>query len=88
MSEPMNEFDPRHPHEPEIPPSLAEDGHCRVCRLIVERDESRTERDQLKARLGAIRRCWQDGIGDLCNPWRLKMAELVGDVEGIADANT
>ena len=30
-----NTYSTRHPHEPEIPPVLAEDGHCRVCRLLV-----------------------------------------------------
>lgn len=43
-------------------------------------------RNKLLARLDAIKRCWQDGVGQLDNPWRLKMAELVGDVEGLAEA--
>jgi len=41
------------------------------------------ERDE---RLDEIKRHWQDGIGDVHeNPWRRRMAELVGDTEGLND---
>lgn len=29
-----------HPHEPEIPPVIAEDGHCRICRLTLRLAEA------------------------------------------------
>lgn len=31
MSEPINTFDPRHPHEPEIAPVFDGEGRCLVC---------------------------------------------------------
>ncbi len=39
-----------------------------------------------EAILAAIKKHWQQGIGDLHNSWRLKMAELVGDEEGLLEA--
>jgi hypothetical protein len=33
----------------------------------------------LKELLEQIKRHWQDGIGENDNPWRRRMAELVGD---------
>lgn len=42
----------RHPHEPEIPPSIDSDGRCRVCRLLVENDTLRTGLDRLVALYG------------------------------------
>ena len=29
----------KHGHEPEIPPVLAEDGSCRICKLLLERSD-------------------------------------------------
>lgn len=43
------------------------------------------ERERLQQRLDAILRHWQYGIGQLDNLWRLKMARLVGDREGLAE---
>ena len=34
-----NQASPLHPHEPEIAPSIDEEGRCRVCHIMVERDE-------------------------------------------------
>jgi hypothetical protein len=34
------QYDPRHPHEPQIPPVLDEDGRCLVCLLLVAVDEA------------------------------------------------
>ena len=35
-----NTFDPRHPHEPEIPPHFDADGRCLICVMICERDNA------------------------------------------------
>lgn len=32
----INEASTKHQHEPEIAPVIADDGHCRICRLLVE----------------------------------------------------
>lgn len=40
---------------------------------------------ELEHRLNKIRRHWQRGIGELNTPWRRQMAELVGDVDGLAE---
>jgi hypothetical protein len=35
-----DEFDPRHPHEPAIPPALDDEGRCLVCLLIVRAERA------------------------------------------------
>ncbi len=40
----------------------------------------------LAEKLKEIKKHWQQGIGDLHNSWWLKMAELVGDEEGLLKA--
>ena len=34
-----NQASPLHPHEPEIAQSIDEEGRCRVCHIMAERDE-------------------------------------------------
>lgn len=36
MSDTINEFSTRHPHEPGIPPAIDNDGRCLVCVMLVE----------------------------------------------------
>lgn len=55
-------------------------GNCLTLAQLV------AENEKLEKRLADIKRCWVDGIGQIDNPWRRKMAELVGDTEGIAEA--
>ena len=43
----MGEYNPSHDHEPEIPVVLADDGHCRVCRLLVARDQNREDANRM-----------------------------------------
>ena len=43
----MNYFDPKHPHEPEIPPHFDADGRCLICVMICKRDRAIRERDEL-----------------------------------------
>lgn len=43
MSEATNQFDPRHPHEPAIPPTFDDEGRCLVCVPVVERDDAVAE---------------------------------------------
>lgn len=45
-----------HPHAPDIPPSLAPDGHCRVCRIFVERDDALAELSRLQNRVEELER--------------------------------
>ena len=47
----QNFIDPRHPHEPDIPPVIAPDGHCMVCRLLVQIDRLLSTEAELKMRL-------------------------------------
>lgn len=49
-----NTFDPRHSHEPEIPPALDDEGRCLVCCILVERDEARADAKRMYVALSAI----------------------------------
>ncbi len=48
MSSTEATFDPRHPHEPEIPPTLDAEGRCLVCGLSVRLQAAESERDRLQ----------------------------------------
>jgi hypothetical protein len=73
-------------------------GAVAVCRAwLAEHPEGDGEADlaaalaeveRLRARLAAIKTSWQDGVGQLDNPWRVRMAELIGDSEGLAELAT
>jgi len=56
-TEPANEYSTKHPHEPDIPPTLDAEGRCRVCAMITERN---AERDELRSAL--IRCCRALGV--------------------------
>ena len=45
--------------------------------------DAAVEIERLRARLDAIKRHWQFGVQDIDNPCKRKMAELVGDAEGL-----
>ena len=47
-----NTFDPKHPHEPEIPPHFDADGRCLICVMICKRDNAIRERDEWAAMCG------------------------------------
>ena len=49
---------------------------CPYCTL-------RRQLAQERERSAEVLRCWQEGIGSLSNPWRRRMAELVGDLPHI-----
>ena len=58
----------------------------RIAMLDEQRHSESREADRatgkvlsLEKDLRDIRRCWQEGIGELNTPWRRKMAALVGD---------
>lgn len=51
-----NEHSALHAHEPEIPQVLAEDGRCRVCRVLVERDEFKRHADAMAVQAKALLR--------------------------------
>jgi hypothetical protein len=66
---------------------------CCGCRLIAQGSEwealalkRRQEIERLRQQLAAIRAHWQAVIQDIDNPWRVRMAELVGDDEGLLEA--
>lgn len=44
-------YDPRHEHEPEIPPAFDDEGRCLVCCLLVERDNLNREHHQIRKTL-------------------------------------
>src|SRR3990172_3687001 len=57
MSENVNQYSTRHPHEPAIPPAYDAEGRCLVCVLIVERDDALTalaQERELKAKLDKL----------------------------------
>jgi hypothetical protein len=47
-------YDPRHPHEPEIPPALDAEGRCLVCGLMVRREEAERAQQALRRGVGAL----------------------------------
>lgn len=49
-----NEYDPRHPHEPEVPPTFDSEGRCLVCGLMVS-VEDRACRDERQRVLTELR---------------------------------
>ena len=51
-----------------------------------ECEEQREESERLRLILDAVKRHWQFGVQDIDNPWKRKMAMLLGDVEGLQEA--
>lgn len=47
--------------------------------------ELREAHKLLLEQLADIKQCWQEGVGELNNPWRREMAGLIGDNEGLAE---
>lgn len=73
----QNTCSAQHPHEPGIPPVFAPDGHCRVCRLLVdfsaaialERDAKENIREQFentKAQLATAREDMKEECAKVC----------------------
>jgi hypothetical protein len=58
-----NTFDPKHPHEPEIPPHFDADGRCLICVMICERDNAIRERDEAREEWYSL----QDAFEDSCD---------------------
>src|SRR3990167_8139701 len=54
MSENVNQYSTRHPHEPAIPPAYDAEGRCLVCVLIVERDDALTALAQERERNASL----------------------------------
>ena len=55
------EYSVTHPHEPEIPPALDSEGRCRVCGLMVQRDEAEARIRDLEAQVKAADRLREAG---------------------------
>lgn len=51
-----DEYNPKHPHEPEIPAIIAPDEHCRICRLLVKADALRAQLAQAEKERDEARR--------------------------------
>ncbi len=57
MSSTEATFDPRHPHEPEIPPTFDAEGRCLICGLTVRLRAAESERDRLQEKVNAAVDC-------------------------------
>jgi hypothetical protein len=75
----MNYFDPKHPHEPEIPPHFDEDGRCLICVMICERDNAIRKRNEARQQNAKLR--------DTQYHLRAKLNELINALEGMIKAN-
>jgi hypothetical protein len=58
-----------------------------IIALCDDVDELVRENDTLRERLRQIKAGWQEGIGELDTPWRITMACLIGDDEGLREAS-
>ena len=70
-------YDPRHPHEPEIPPVVDDKGRCLVCGLIVRAESS----ELVVARLGEACAEYQAEVKALriaCDRWRERALDCEG----------
>ena len=73
--EPTCQASALHPHEPEIPPCIAADGHCRVCRLSHQAElQIRELRDRLGLLMGAVER--YGGSGGHPSDW-MRLEDLL-----------
>lgn len=48
----IDEESPRHPHEPEIPPTYNDGGQCRICLMLCHIAEQQDEIDSVKRAAG------------------------------------
>ena len=53
--------------------------------LIHELGTANNRIAELEATLADALRHWQQGIGELNNKWRIRMGEILGDAEGLAE---
>jgi len=51
----------------------------------VKHDDAAARIAELEATLAYALRHWQHGIGSLNNKWRIRMGEILGDAEGLAE---
>ena len=51
----------------------------------VKHDDAAARIAELEATLADALRHWQQGIGELNNKWRIRMGEILGDAEGLAE---
>ena len=51
----------------------------------VKHDDAAARIAELEATLADALRHWQHGIGSLNNKWRIRMGEILGDAEGLAE---
>jgi hypothetical protein len=64
-----NTFDPKHPHEPEIPPHFDADGRCLICVMICKRDNAIRERDEAIKQIHEEARDYELQIKKLCEAY-------------------
>jgi hypothetical protein len=64
-----NTFDPKHPHEPEIPPHFDADGRCLICVMICKRDRAIRERDEAIKQIHEEARDYELQIKKLCEAY-------------------
>lgn len=62
MGDPTPTYSTKHPHEPEIPPALDEEGRCLVCALIVHAEDLETELREVQERLWAQERAMREQV--------------------------
>jgi hypothetical protein len=79
-----NTFDPKHPHEPEIPPHFDADGRCLICVMICERDNAIRERDEAREKYDDLATEHMLAINKLAeerDEARDRMAQLLNEKE-------
>jgi len=80
-----NTFDPKHPHEPEIPPHFDADGRCLICVMICKRDRAIRERDEAIKQIHEEARDYELQIKKLCEAYN-DLGEQNAKLRDIADA--